>query len=454
MSGGRAGSETQHHVGSITDADVAALFAPFEDLAGQGVVLAVSGGSDSMGLMHLFARWRALRAQQGRALPAPHIASIDHGLRPESAEEAAFVLAAARALGLPAHVRRWQGPKPSSGVSEAAREARYDLLAEVMEEVGARVLMTAHTADDQAETVLMRLARGSGVDGLAGMAPVRALARPAGSWLVRPLLGLDKERISSDLVHRGIAWRSDPTNADPDYERPRLRAARSTLQAVGLTPANLGRSAERLRRASLALEQIAQEVMSEPGVRIDPLGLVQLELAALRARPDEIALRVLRLAIEIAGGSAAPVSLASLEAVLDDLRAGRATAWTLARAALHAQKGALQVQREPGRSPLPRLPLRAGANLIWDGRFDITVEGNCSAMEVGPLGADGLAVLAAGGLARPKVPALTLRAAPAVWQGDTLIAVPLLGVPPPAAMQLVVRMRLRTPMDRRRGGTA
>lgn len=423
----------------IGDDEVESVFGPVADLMARGVLLAVSGGSDSMGLMHLAARWLELSHKAGRPGGRLHVATIDHGLRPGSHIDAAFVCAAADALGLPSTCVRWEGAKPRTGVSEAAREARYALLVQVMRDVGARALMTAHTADDQAETLLMRLARGSGVDGLAGMAPIRPLAGLDGARLVRPLLGLEKARIAADLTARGIAWREDPTNADPDYERPRLRAARETLAALGLTPAHLSLSARRLRRAAEALEATAREAFAAPNVRVDPCGLVQLDLSALRAYPTEIGLRLLRRAIEIAGGAAAPISLASLEDVWSDLASGRAAAATLARAALRVTDGVVCVEREPGRMPLPRVPLTAGARMVWDGRFAIEVTRCGPGLEAGPLGAKGLAALDALGFPRPRLPARTLRALPAVWRGADLVAVPLLGAHEPSALQLDVR---------------
>ena len=427
----------------ISDADVAALFAPHADLIAEGFVLAVSGGSDSMGLLHFAARWQAQVAQDGAARPRLHVATVDHGLRPGAAADAAFVCAAAAAHGLPCTSVCWNGPKPATGLSEAAREARYGLLAQVMREVGVRTLMTAHTADDQAETLLMRLARGSGVDGLAGMAAVRPLAGLEGARLVRPLLGLEKARIAADLAARGISWREDPTNADTGYERPRLRAARDALAAIGLTPAHLAVSARRLRRASEALEATARAAFVAPVVRVDPCGLVRIDLAALLSHPAEIGLRLLRRALEIAGGAAAPISLASLEELWADLELGKAAAWTLANAALHVADGELVVEREPGRIPLPCMALVPGARFVWDGRFAIEVDTCPPGLELGPLGAEGLAALKVRGIRRPPLPARTLRAVPAVWGAGALVAVPLLGVEPVPPLQLEIRTVLR-----------
>lgn len=427
---------------AVSDAaGLAALFAPFEHLAADGLVLAVSGGSDSIGLMHRVARWLALPQWQGRETPSVHVATIDHGLRAGSAADAEFVIAAAQALGFSASCRRWEGPKPRSGLAEAAREARYALLAESALQVGAHLVMTAHTADDQAETLLMRLARGSGLDGLAGMAPLRPLGGWPGLSLARPLLGLAKADIARDLEARGIAWREDPTNRDLAYERPRIRDAQATLGALGLTPERLGLAARRLRRAAEALEAAARAHLQAAG-RIDPLGVVTADLPALLSQPDEIVLRVLRRGIEVAGGPAAPVPMGSLETVLEDLRSGTRTAWTLSRAAVKCGEDGrtLAFEREPGRDPLPRLAMRCG-RLVWDNRYLIEAGQGAERFEVGPLGPGGLKELRARA-PLPAAPARVLHAVPAVWAGDALVAVPLLGVSAPAVMQLDVRITL------------
>ena len=146
--------------------DPAILFAPLGGAKSLG--LAVSGGADSLALMLLAARWRDADPDA----PTLYVYSVDHGLRPEAAAEVAFVLAEAARLGLPARALRWDGPKPATGLSEAARSARYRLIGEAMQRDGASILVTAHHLDDQAETVLMRLAHGSGLAGLRGMAPL------------------------------------------------------------------------------------------------------------------------------------------------------------------------------------------------------------------------------------------------------------------------------------------
>lgn len=427
--------------GSISDTDLDALFGfAWERGAGDGAVLAVSGGADSTAMLHLFARWLALR---GVATERFCVATVDHGLRPASAAEAESVMQQAQALGFPAVTLHWQGAKPERARAEAARRARYRLLADLARQRGVSVVFTAHTADDQAETVLMRLARGSGVDGLSGMVPLRAMEavddeapdRPL--WLARPLLRVEKARLEGHLRQAGIPWHQDPTNTDTDYERPRFREARPALHALGLTPAALGLSARRLQRAHQALEATARAFYAQAAhVHVSPLGYVALEREALLARPHDIALRVLRLAILAAGGSGAPVSLSGMEALLEAVHSGPAAAGTLARATLRVRGRHILVEREPGRIVLPRYAITAGVTRIWDGRFRIAIARAEPGLQVGPLGPEGLAGVAAAGRRPAEVPARTLHALPAIWQGSALVAVPSLGFAARPPLQL------------------
>jgi len=200
--------------------EATALFRGLENL--RGLVLAVSGGSDSTALLVMAARWaKQLKKRRPKLLAV----TIDHGLRAESAREAAAVKRLARELGVPHRTLSWRGNKPKTGLQETARLARYVLLAQAALREGYEHVLTAHTLDDQAETVLFRLARGSGVTGLAGMAYASPL--PAGRqgtiFLVRPLLHVAKSRLVATLKAAGVGHDYDPSNSDPRFTRTRLR---------------------------------------------------------------------------------------------------------------------------------------------------------------------------------------------------------------------------------------
>ena len=215
-------------------------------------MIAVSGGPDSTALLTLAARWAG---QQKKRRPKLLAITIDHGLRPQAAAEAAAVKRLARRLGVPHRTLRWRGKKPESGLQEAARIARYRLLAQAAARAGYGHVMTAHTLDDQAETVLFRLARGSGLTGLAGMATASPL--PVGGseiFLLRPLLHVAKSRLIATLEAAGISYAEDPSNSDPRFTRARLRALMPALAHEGLDARGLARLAMRMRRAEATIE--------------------------------------------------------------------------------------------------------------------------------------------------------------------------------------------------------
>ena len=185
----------------------------------------------------------AARCETGPKLLA---ITIDHRLRPESAAEARAVSALARRLGVPHRTVRWEGRKPKTGLQEAARQARYRLLAESAVRMKAQHILTAHTLDDQAETMLMRLTRGSGVSGLCGMTPLAPVpaGQHAGIVLVRPLLDIPKARLVATLQRAGIAFADDPSNRDPRFTRARLRRAHAHARARGARCAAPGAAGE------------------------------------------------------------------------------------------------------------------------------------------------------------------------------------------------------------------
>lgn len=244
----------------ISVPEAKALFAPLR--GAPALVLAVSGGPDSVALMWLAARWRRTL----RAGPRLVAVTVDHGLRRESAREARGVRALARTLDVPHRTMRWRGDKPATGVPAAAREARYRELAAAARAHGATHIVTAHTRDDQAETLLMRLARGSGLTGLAAMA--RASERD-GLALARPLLDVPKSRLVATLARARISFVEDPANVDPQFTRPRVRALMPALAAEGCDARTLARLAARLARADAALDILADGAARYLGWRDD-----------------------------------------------------------------------------------------------------------------------------------------------------------------------------------------
>jgi tRNA(Ile)-lysidine synthase len=314
--------DDEHSPISVQDAKE--LFADFK--AAPAIVLAVSGGPDSVALMWLMARWRRALADGPRLFAV----TVDHGLRNEAAREAREVKRLAQGLDLPHRTMRWAGDKPQTGVPAAARTARYRLLAQAARAAGATHVFTAHTRDDQAETLLMRLLRGSGIAGLAAMA--RESARDD-VVLARPLLNIPKSRLVATLNKAKIAFADDPTNRDPAFTRPRLRALLPLLAEEGGDARGLARLAARLARANAAVEvlvdgaerylalmdrtaqtsrqQTSRQNAGKPAAS-------EFDAGMFAAMPEEIRLRLLMRAIDRFGHEG-PAELGKVETLLAQL---------------------------------------------------------------------------------------------------------------------------------------
>ncbi|MGQ0444681.1 MAG: tRNA lysidine(34) synthetase TilS [Beijerinckiaceae bacterium] len=311
----------------FSSTDIDALFRPWE--AARGIVLGVSGGADSVALMLLGAEWARARAKP----PPLHVATVDHGLRNDSRGEAETVARWAAALALPHAILAWDGVKPKSAIQERAREARYKLLFGYAARIGADHVMTAHHADDQAETILFRLLRGSGVSGLAGMA---SSSERSGLVLARPLLALAKAELAAFCETRAHPFLDDPSNKDPAYARTRMRRLNGLLAGEGLGRAALLRLGRRAARADAALAARASAVRAGLKARREEDGFLA-DVSALAHEPEEILLRFLGDEIKLIGGGK-PLRLERLEALAprfgEALRAGIAFTATLGGAAL------------------------------------------------------------------------------------------------------------------------
>ena len=278
--------------------------------------------------------------------------TIDHGLRAQAAREAAAVKRLARRLGVAHRTLRWRGAKPKTGLQEAARAARYRLLAEAAAGAGYAYILTAHTLDDQAETVLFRLARGSGLMGLAGIAS--ALPLPVGAdrigFLLRPLLHIPKVRLVATLRAAGIVYSDDPSNRDPRFTRSRLRSLMPELAREGLSAHGLSRFAARIRRADATIEfavAAARDALApEPWSQGGP---VKFDTAQFASLPAEVALRLLGRAVAWTG-SEGPVELAKLESLYAAMRQSASRLRrTLAGALVTLDSDWIVVERAPAR---------------------------------------------------------------------------------------------------------
>lgn len=435
----------------ISDDELAGLFRGMECTA---LALAVSGGADSMALMHMVARWARLpevaeafrqtwlyATDEGRRLHnfsslleqwtglerpswlpdqsltladlranggVPHVIvfTVDHGLRKASAAEAAFVAGEATRLGLVCEVLRWEGDKPTTGIQDAARRARRNLMLDMLRaERGIlddvfrknaldpdldRCLVMAHHLEDQAETVLMRLARGSGLEGLGGMRPrdraVRAPTpeRPAefSATVFRPLLDQPKARLVATLEAYGAKWVEDPSNEDDRFERVRVRKVLEQLGEVGLSPEKISLSARRLRDADEAMHWRGACAHSDEAscVLLPHMG----DVATMADWHDApyLYVRTLRWLMQIYGGAARPAELSKVEELARKLMRG--VSEVAGGATLGGCKieliddtfepgsarggGRIRIYREGSGEGLPIAPVLPGQSVDWDGR--------------------------------------------------------------------------------------
>ena len=398
----------------LADGELEGLFAP---IAGaRRFTLAVSGGADSLALLDAVDRWRRL---PGR--PVPIVLTVDHRLRDGSDREAERVVAVALERGLEAHNLVSTEPRATGDIEAAARRARYSLLIAATRRLLASHLLLAHHRDDQAETFLMRLQRGSGVFGLAAMRPE---VRAGDVTIFRPFLDTPRSRLAATAAAAGLVPVEDPMNSDPRFLRARIRRIMPLLAAEGFGPAEIVATTRRLALAADAIDASVDRLIAE-AVAVDGLAVAAIDAAAFRAAPETVRLRLLvRLLIAI-GGEDYPPRFARLEglhaAMMGHPGSGRFKR-TLAGVVVEARAGRFFAYREAGRDGLPTIAIAGGYTGTWDHRFRVTVgHHGLSGLTLGPLGEDGrIAVGASAG----GVPASALAALPALRRGGKIVAVP------------------------------
>jgi len=408
----------------VTAAEFSARLAALSPM--KEIAVAFSGGPDSLALLILAAQWAKRR--KGVSL---HALTVDHGLRAASAAEARRAAAMAKELGVPHHILRWKGEKPASGVQAAAREARYRLLLDACRRLGTHDLLAAHHLDDQAETLLLRLARGSGVDGLAAMAAERTLMVGGPHVrLLRPLLELPRERLVATVRRAGLVPIEDPSNENEAFDRVKVRKLLAALAPLGLDAARLARTATSMASAREALEAATVTLLLEHAT-LSPFGHVEADCAALLAAPHEIGLRALAAIIRAVGGHDYAPRLDALEGVYKALRDGTLGGGrTLAGVKLAISAGRLVATRElAAAARAAPLALGRAEEGLWDGRIFVAVlkAPRGPRLAVRALGQAGLARLAACNVAIPAEPKTALFALPGLWRGDMLVAAPHLG---------------------------
>jgi tRNA(Ile)-lysidine synthase len=279
--------------------------------------------------------------------------TIDHGLRAESGREARAAGRLARTLGIAHRTLRWNGAKPGTALQETARNERYRLLAGAARKAGGRHILTAHTLDDQAETVLIRMMRGSGLKGLAGIARSSALPGETDIKLVRPLLNISKSRLLATLRAANIPFADDPSNRDPRFTRARLRGLMPALAREGLDARRLALLAHRFERADRTIESTVDQAQAELSLRPSSRGAIAFDAAGYARLPSETGLRLIGRALAQVGDEG-PVELGKLEALknaLDTAQNARGARFrrSLAGAIVTLAGGQISVERAPPR---------------------------------------------------------------------------------------------------------
>ncbi len=367
----------------------------FDGLTGlPRVAVAVSGGSDSMALLCLVHAWSKFGGPRD-----VFALTVEHGLRDGSADEAQQVARWCEALGISHVVLPWMGAKPATGIQAKARQARYDLLAQWCRQQNVPVLMTGHTADDQAETVFMRQQRTDTAKSLAGI-------WPENEWLgvrvLRPLLALRRNDLREYLKSAGQPWLDDPSNVNPRFERVRVRSELKDRDVAALQ--NIA-SISQLSVSETALRAVA---WLRDHMAVDDYAVVRLNRSSLQDEAHAVRHDILARVMAAAGDGELP-ERAGVEAVAEWLLAGRENRRSVNGAIVSARRHVVEVMREPGRIRDRWQVVPASGKFVFDGRFVVEAPSGSS---VGPMGQPAL-------LKRTKdVPALAFSALPAVKLSD------------------------------------
>lgn len=315
------------------------------------LLIAISGGSDSAGLLVALALLCKSGRYPGIALCA---CTIDHDLRPGSAEEAAAVGELCARYGISHTIRRWTGDKPTTGLQAAARAKRYELLVAAANDVGADAILSAHTRDDQTETIAMRAARAPDGVGLSGMAD--AVLLHGALWLLRPFLAVERVAVRTFLTARGETWIDDPSNANTRFERVRIR------QREGVAERECGLG-DRLVLSQKAAGFLARSVCMENGAMILGPAAIETVLA------DPAAWRGLLLLSATVGGRMHTLETASAERLRGFLASGTLSRLTAGRVVFDRRREGLSLYREC--RGIDNLVLPVGEAGVWDGRFRV-----------------------------------------------------------------------------------
>ncbi|MDE2444666.1 MAG: tRNA lysidine(34) synthetase TilS [Alphaproteobacteria bacterium] len=329
--------------------DLTAIFANLQSV--DRIALAVSGGSDSMAMLHLAVDWARLKQKHLFVL------TVDHGLRGAAAEEVATVARWSADLDVPHVTLKWLGEKPKTGIQAKARAARYNLMVQWCVAHDVPVLLTAHTADDQAETVVMRQHRTDSAKSLAGIWPELDWQ---GVRVVRPLLALCRAQLRDYLLDHSVKWIEDPSNDDAKYERVRVRKALAGNSAAGQLAYHAQKQVQDARDAASAWLKVA--------VKIETVGLIEFSVPDFRGLSALVQDDVLVLLMRMSGSGSMP-ELSQRQALVAWFQAKGSPRRCLGGVMFAKRSDRILVGREVYRIALDSVPIPACGKLVWDGRF-------------------------------------------------------------------------------------
>ena len=385
------------------------------------IALAVSGGPDSTALMFLVSKSKKIKKNDVTIL------TVDHALRKESKSEVDLVKSNAKRIGFKCKILKWNGVKPSSGIQEAARKARYSLMLSWCEKNSVNQLFLAHHLDDQVETFLMRLSKGSGVDGLSSMSNITINSSIS---LIRPFLEIPKNKLIVIANFSKMKWISDPSNLNSSYQRSRMRKLLPIFSEEGIDPHHINLVIKRMNSAKEALNEIVNANIDKYVKNMNDISY-SLSYESFNKLSPEILLRILERLIMISSGSIYPPRRSKLEKIHSWLiKENEVSAKTLSGTVIRKRKDYVIFYRELKNceSSLNIFPITS-RYLSWDNRFYLKL-GKSKKLEVRSLGNEGVRIMKSKKLLKKNgmnnIPLSAWKAAPSLWSKKRLISVPSL----------------------------
>ena len=388
--------------------------------------LAVSGGADSLALLLLV--HRVLKEKKNVKFT---VLTVNHGLRSESDNEAQYVAHIAQELGFACAVLTWCGPKPKSGIQAAARQARYDLMTQWCRQYQANALIVAHHLEDQVETFILRLMRGSGLDGLAAM---QSVSVKNDIYVIRPFLDVPRDYLHEFLKDTSLNPIHDPSNRDEKYTRIRVRKILDILHQEGLHKEKIATTILRLKSAKEALTDLTYQRMNQM-ITQNHLGEIYIDREKFVTLPEDIGLRCLRLIFS--SDTSYPPRASKLLSLWEDIVSHKMQRRTLQGCDIRLRKKSIIIMREL--SAICHIcDIKTGETLLWDNRFYVSYYAQCEdSLLIRSLGMEGLKILRNQGCILPKDFSSSLYATlPAIWKEQVLYAVPFLRVCEDVVFQL------------------